>query len=212
MEMHPPPQVPKPYKVVHDAPTPASLKDFGILNIVFGAMGLICGGAGVLFFVLATQSSEFAFELNRAMSAQYAEGYITFLQFSSCFGGIMSLVLIVCGVGLLRERNWGRTGSMGYAAIQTLYTLASTVLSMSMMKHDESFIFSAGGAMCGVLFALIYPICIMIFLPRPNVVEALKEYVVTKASYPGSSSFCATGIPKVSHLVSGLHDRRRTPG
>ena len=175
MYTQPPPQVPKPYTVVHDAPKPASIKVFGILNIVFGVMGLICGGAGVLFFVLATQSSEFAFELNRAMSAQYAEGYITFLQFSSCFGGIMSLILIVCGVGLLRERNWGRTGSMGYAAIQTLYTLASTVLSMSMMKHDESFIFSAGGAMCGVLFALIYPICIMIFLTRPNVVESLKE-------------------------------------
>ena len=175
MEMQPPPQASNPYTVVHDAPKPSSIKVFGILNIVFGAMGLICGGAGVLFFVLATQSSEFAFELNRAMSAQYAEGYITFLQFSSCFGGIMSLVLIVCGVGLLRERNWGRTGSMAYAAIQTLYTLASTVLSMSMMKHDESFIFSAGGAMCGVLFALIYPICIMIFLTRPNVVESLKE-------------------------------------
>ena len=29
--------------------------------------------------------------------------------------------------------------------------------------------------MCGVLFALIYPICIMIFLIRPNVIEALKE-------------------------------------
>ena len=175
METQPPTQAPNPYTVVHDAPKPASIKVFGILNIVFGAMGLICGGAGVLFFVLATQSSEFAYELNRAMSAQYAEGYITFLQFSSCFGGIMSLILIVCGVGLLRERNWGRTGSLGYAAFQILFTLASTAVSMSMMKNDETFIFSAGGAMCGVLFALIYPICIMIFLIRPNVVEALKE-------------------------------------
>ncbi len=175
MATQPPPQAPNPYTVVHDAPKPASIKVFGILNIVFGAMGLICGGAGALFFVLATQSSEFAFELNRAMSAQYAEGYITFLQFSSCFGVILSLILIICGVGLLRERSWGRNGSMGYAAIQILYTLASTVLSMSMMKHDESFIFSAGGTMCGVLIALIYPICIMIFLTRQNVVEALKE-------------------------------------
>ena len=175
MKTQPPPQASNPYTVVHDAPKPASIKFFGILNIVFGAMGLICGGAGVLFFVLATQSSEFAYELNRAMSAQYAEGYITFLQFSSCFGGIMSLILIVCGVGLLRERNWGRTGSLGYAAFQILFTLASTAVSMSMMKNDKTFIFSAGGAMCGVLFALIYPICIMIFLIRPNVIEALKE-------------------------------------
>ena len=175
MEQQPPHQAPNPYTVVHDAPKPASIKVFGILNIVFGAMGLICGGAGVLFFVLATQSSEFAFELNRAMSAQYAEGYITFLQFSSCFGGILSLILIVCGVGLLRARNWGRTGSLGYAAFQTLYSLASAGVSMTMVKSDELFIFSAGGAMCGVLFALIYPICILFFLTRPSVVEALKE-------------------------------------
>ena len=175
METQPPPQAPNPYTVVHDAPKPASIKVFGILNIVFGAMGLICGGAGVLFFVLATQSSEFAYEFEKALSAQYTQGYMTLLQFTSCFGGILSLILIVCGVGLLRERNWGRTGSLGYAAFQILFTLASTAVSMSMMKNDETFIFSAGGAMCGVLFALIYPICIMIFLTRPNVVEALKE-------------------------------------
>ena len=175
MKTQPPPQASNPYTVVHDAPKPSSIKVFGILNIVFGAMGLICGGAGVLFFVLATQSSEFAFELNRVMSAQYAEGSITFLQLSSCFGVIMSLILIVCGVGLLREKNWGRTGSLGYAAFQTLYSLASAGVSMTMVKSDELFIFSAGGAMCGVLFALIYPICILFFLTRPSVVEALKE-------------------------------------
>ena len=174
MEQQPPPQPLNPYTVVHDAPKPASIKVFGILNIVFGAMGLICGGAGVLFLVLVPQFPEFAIELNPEFSTPYTEGYITFLQFSSCFGGILSLILIICGVGLLRERSWGRNGSMGYAAIQILYTLASTVLSMSMMKHDESFIFSAGATMCGVLIALIYPICIMIFLTRPNVVGALK--------------------------------------
>ena len=109
------------------------------------------------------------------MDTQYSESYWTFMQFSSCFGGILSLILLACGVGLLRERNWGRTGSLGYAAFQILFTLASTAVSMSMMKNNETFIFSAGGAMCGVLIALIYPICILIFLTRPSVVEALKE-------------------------------------
>jgi len=62
-----------------------------------------------------------------------------------------------------------------YAAIQILYTLASTGVSLTMVENDVTFIFSAGGAMCGVLFALIYPICILFFLTRPSVVEALKE-------------------------------------
>ncbi len=37
---------PNPYSVVHDAPKPASIKVFGILHVVFGAIGLICGGFG----------------------------------------------------------------------------------------------------------------------------------------------------------------------
>ena len=166
MEQQPPPKVPNPYTVVHDAPKPASIKVFGILNIVFGAMGLICGGAIGIFLIGAMQSPEIANEFNREFSNQYAEGHITFLLITSCFGAILILILIVCGVGLLRARSWGRTGSVVYAAIQILYTLASTGVSLT---------FSAVGAMCGVLFSMIYPICILFFLTRPSVVEALKE-------------------------------------
>ncbi len=175
MEQQPPHQAPNPYTVVHDAPKPPSIKVFGILNIVFGALGLICGGVGSLFFILATQSSEFAYEFEKALSAQYTQGYMTLIQFTSCFGVILSLILLVCGTGLLRGQNWGRTGSLGYATIQILYTLASTAGTLAMMKNNVSFILSAGGAMCGMLVALIYPICILIFLTRLNVVEALKE-------------------------------------
>jgi len=74
MEQQPPPQAPNPYTVVHDAPKPASIKVFGILNIVFGAMGLICGGAIGIFLIGATQSPEIANEFNREFSNQYAEG------------------------------------------------------------------------------------------------------------------------------------------
>ncbi len=42
---------PNPYSVVHDAPKPGSIKVFGILNVVFGAIGLICGGFGFLTLV-----------------------------------------------------------------------------------------------------------------------------------------------------------------
>ena len=174
METKPSLQVPNPYTVVHDEPKPASIKVFGILNIVFGAMGIVGSVMGMTFFIFI-QSTEFAQEIRSMMEAQNIESYWTFMQFSSCFGGILSLLLLACGVGLLLGQNWGRNGSLGYAAIQTLYTLVSTVLSMSMMKHEESLIFNAGGATCGVLLALIYPICIMIFLTRPNIVEALKE-------------------------------------
>ena len=175
MEQQPRVQAPNPYNVVHDAPKPASIKVFGILDIVFGTIGLVFGGFGILFYLLVTQSSEFANEFEKALSTQYAEGYVSLIQIGACFSFIFSLILITSGVGLLKEKNWGRTGSLGYAVFQILYTVASTAVSISMMKHTESFIFTAGGTMCGVVIALIYPVCILIFLTRPSVVEALKD-------------------------------------
>jgi len=174
MEQQPPHQAPNPYTVVHDAPKPPSIKVFGILNIVFGALGLICGGVGSLFFILATQSSEFAYEFEKALSAQYTQGYMTLIQFTSCFGVILSLILLVCGTGLLRGQNWGRTGSLGYAVLSILYSIASTIGNIMLAKG-----FTAGLIMIfsciGLVIGVIYPVCILIFLTRPNVVEALRE-------------------------------------
>ncbi len=174
MEQQPPHQAPNPYTVVHDAPKPPSIKVFGILNIVFGALGLICGGVGILFFILATQSSEFAYEFEKALSAQFAEEPMTLLQISSCFGVILSLILLVCGTGLLRGQNWGRTGSLGYAVLSILYSIASTIGNIMLAKG-----FTAGLIMIfsciGLVIGVIYPVCILIFLTRPNVVEALRE-------------------------------------
>ena len=108
-------------------------------------------------------------------SYQFGEGYIAFELFGFGFGGILSLVLIICGVGLLRERNWGRTGSLWYAVITILFNVSSPVVIIAMAKDDESLMFIAGGAMCGSIMGIIYPIFILIFLTRPKVVEALKE-------------------------------------
>ena len=174
MDQQPPPQVPNPYTVVHDSPKPGSIKVFGILNIVFGALGLVCGGFGVLVFFLATQSPEFANEFNRSISSQYAKGYVRLLQISSCFYFILSVIQIACGVGLLKEKNWGRTGSLGYAVLSILSSIASTIGNIMLAKGPTAAltpIFSCIGLVIGV----IYPVCILIFLTRPNVVEALRE-------------------------------------
>ncbi len=174
MEQQPPHQAPNPYTVVHDSPKPGSIKVFGILNIVFGSLGLVCGGFGVLVFFLATQSPEFSMEVERSFSAQYAEGYLTLIQIGSCFYIILSVIQIACGVGLLKENNLGRTGSLGYAVLSILYSIASTIGNIMLAKG-----FTAGLIMIfsciGLVIGVIYPVCILIFLTRPNVVEALRE-------------------------------------
>ena len=175
LEQQPRAQTPNPYNVVHDSPKRASIKVFGILDIVFGTIGMVFGGFSILFYLLITQFSEFAYEFEKALSTQYAEGYVSLIQIGACFSLILSLILIASGVGLLKEKNWGRSGSLIYAVFQILYTVASTAVSISMMKHTESFTFTVGGSMCGVVIALIYPVCILIFLTHPTIVEALKD-------------------------------------
>ena len=44
-----------------------------------------------------------------------------------------------------------------------------------MMSNGPFIVITIAGSLTGALVALIYPICILIFLTRPNVVEALKE-------------------------------------
>jgi len=173
MEQPPPSQVPNPYTVVHDSPKPASIKVFGILHIVFGAMGFVSGGVGALFWIFASRIP-LANEFERSINTQYSEGYTTLVLTSSCFYFLVSSFQIACGVGLLKEKRWGHTGSLGYAIVTILYLIAYTI-STIMMSNGPFIVITIAGSLTGALVALIYPICILIFLTRPNVVEALKE-------------------------------------
>ena len=174
MKQHPPTETPNPYNVVHDAPKPASIKVFGILNIVFGAMGLICGGVGALFWFFAARIPEFAEEFEQSMSAQYAEGYDVLVLASSCFYFLLSVLQVACGIGLLKEREWGRSGSVGYAVLTILYYVAYTAGTI-MLSKGSTVIVSIAGATCAMVIAFVYPVCILFFLTRPSVVEALKD-------------------------------------
>ena len=83
---------PNPYSVVHDAPKPASIKVFGILHVVFGAIGLICGGFGFLALVVMQSSNEMGDVIQTAMSAQYSEGYMTFIMFAAVIGLLLNIL------------------------------------------------------------------------------------------------------------------------
>ena len=171
---HTPPQ-PNPYSVVHDAPKPGSIKVFGILNIVFGAIGLICGGFGFLTLVIMQSSSEMGDAIQSAMSAQYSQGYMTFIMFTAVIGLLLNIFLLTCGIGLLKERNWGRTWSLGYAVLGIIHATVSAIGAVIFAQSGPAAIGAGFGAIIGTTIGVIYPICILIFLTRPNVVEALKE-------------------------------------
>jgi len=161
---------PNPYSVVHDAPKPGSIKVFGILNVVFGAIGLICGGFGFLTLMVMQSSSDMGNAIQSAMSAQYSGGYMT-----AVIGLLLNIFLLTCGIGLLKERNWGRTWSLGYAVLGIIHTVGGAIGAVIFAQAGPAAMGAGFGAIIGTAIGVIYPICILIFLTRPNVVEALKE-------------------------------------
>jgi hypothetical protein len=161
---------PNPYSVVHDAPKPGSIKVFGILNVVFGAIGLICGGFGFLTLMVMQSSSDMGNAIQSAMSAQYSGGYMT-----AVIGLLLNIFLLTCGIGLLKERNWGRTWSLGYAVLGIIHAVVGAIGAVIFAQAGPAAMGAGFGAIIGTAIGVIYPICILIFLTRPNVVEALKE-------------------------------------
>ena len=164
-----------PYSIVHDAPKPGSIKVFGILNIIFGSIGLVCGGFGFLVLVLMQSSSEMGDAIQREMSTQYSEGYMTFIMFGAVIGLLLNIFLLTCGIGLLKERNWGRTWSLGYAVLGIIHATVSAIGAIIFAEAGPAALGAGFGAIIGTAIGVIYPICILVFLTRPNAVEALKE-------------------------------------
>lgn len=170
MDQQTTPPPPNPYSVVHDAPKPGSIKVFGILNVVFGAIGLICGGFGFLTLMVMQSSSDMGNAIQSAMSAQYSGGYMT-----AVIGLLLNIFLLTCGIGLLKERNWGRTWSLGYAVLGIIHAVVGAIGAVIFAQAGPAAMGAGFGAIIGTAIGVIYPICILIFLTRPNVVEALKE-------------------------------------
>ena len=162
------------YNAVHDVPMPPSIKVFGILQIVFGSMGCVCGGTGAGLVLLMMTNEEFAYEFER-LTASHAEGYTTMLVITGVITLLLSVFQIITGVGLLKKRNWGRTGSLLYAVVTMLVSITTTILTISMIKEGPNVAFTLISTIGGAVFNLIYPICILIFLTRPVVVEALRN-------------------------------------
>ena len=163
------------HNAVHDVPMPPSIKVFGILQIVFGSMGCVCGGAGAGLILLMMKNEEFSMAFRQGLTEGHTEGYSNLLVITGVIALLLSVFQIITGVGLLKKRNWGRTSSLLYAVVTMLVSITTTILTISMMKEGPNVAFTLISTIGGALFQLIYPICILIFLTRPAVVEALRN-------------------------------------
>jgi hypothetical protein len=102
---------------------PTSVTVFGVLNVVFGVLGLLCSPCIMFGLVMAGEKTEMAFT------------YKMFLLFMNVIGFGFSIWLIALGIGLFIMKKWARSGSILYGWLGILFFLVETgvnILAMSL--------------------------------------------------------------------------------
>lgn len=164
---------------------PVSATVFGILNLVFGIMG-ICGGiftVGMLAVVVMPDFAEM-FEDNPGMDQFKDPAFRTFLLVQTILSLGLTVLLIISGIGLLKFKPWGRTTAIWYAIPTILVVIGSTigqyvlVVMPALARAAEgperlSAIGGLVGGIFGALFGLLYPVLLLIFMNRRSFREQI---------------------------------------
>lgn len=163
---------------------------FGILNLVFGGLGL-CSPIGLvgLFVEVPGQPP------NPVIERMKSDALLWYwVIVSTLIGMVIALALIVAGIGLIREKAWARTLSIFYAwtaiVVGVVGTLAMVWLLILPMIQDLSsnatpeeiggVVGGAAGSVGGC-FGLIYPVLLLIFMNRRVVREFFAGQITGEA-------------------------------
>ncbi|MCS6852150.1 MAG: hypothetical protein NZ700_13390 [Gemmataceae bacterium] len=112
-----------------------------ILNLVFGVLGLIGGicGGGLIVLILGGFSA-MAKEMDPQERAELTELISLFDQWSPLLLGqitlglVLSVVLLVAGIGLLMMRPWGRWLSIFYAVAAIGLSVVGLVVTLTIVN------------------------------------------------------------------------------
>lgn len=162
---------------------PMSVSVFGMLNIVFGAFGLL----GVLmsapmFFSKAADSKNYVIQVMHSSSI-----FSAWMVISAVVGAVASAALLGAGIGMLQLKPWSRKISVGYAIYSLVMTPIGVVMEFLFVlpvliaqAHQQpgpvasAAVNGAIGNMFGSLLGLIYPVLLLIFMLRRNVIAAFE--------------------------------------
>lgn len=162
---------------------PTSITVFGILNIIFGALG-ICGLSVAVVGLFAPMAAGMELPEDNPMNSP---AYRVFTIVTIPLGLVATIVLVAAGVGLLNDKDWGRKFSIGYAIYAIVSGLIGTVLNvvlimvpmMQQMGGGEQMAAAVGGMVGGTIggcIGLIYPALLWYFMTRPHVVNYLRAH------------------------------------
>jgi hypothetical protein len=146
---------------------PTSVRVFGIMNTVFGTIGLL---AGINSAVTLGQAQEAYKVLNMPT------GLMQLAKVQMVISPIMSLILLALGIGLLMRQPWARSASVYYSMFVIGFGILSLVATIAVIGGDMSnpmAIAAVIGSVVGFLLGAIYYGLMMYFLNKPEVKEAI---------------------------------------
>ena len=158
---------------------PTSVTVFGILNLIFSALGLCGVGFGILGLVVL-QNPEFGGAGPTPLAIKLMQDNPTYQVFSFVSVGLgvfSSILLAVAGIGLLKLRPWGRTLSIIYGGYSILMAIAGVAINLSVFAPElekaqqqaspqatAEAMSGMVGAGIGGCFSLVYPLILLGFM------------------------------------------------
>jgi hypothetical protein len=198
---------------------PTSVTVIGILNLIFGGLSLLCGVGLIALQLAGVESMLTNFgtrntgnnpqiakqkELEKDLSRFTDETDPTWLRYaSSAQGLVLSLLLIISGIGLLLMQAWARALSFVYAALSILshvahlvYLIAVTLPAaqpilkqISARGPDEQVLaglmnFGMYVELAVPIISLVYPAIVFMVMLRPNVAAAFRGEMAVSPQAP----------------------------
>ena len=161
---------------------PTSVTVFGVLNIVFAALGIFGLIGSIILFLIPVGSNNPVIKIMHENPA-----YAAWLKICIPLGLLRCAALLAAGIGLLRLKSWARILSIVYAIYAVVFDILAVVinfffiiqpmLEQARQQHGPEAVGAIGGAIGGTIggcFGLIYPVLLLIFMLRPNVVAAFR--------------------------------------
>jgi len=157
---------------------PTSVTVFAVLNFLFGGFGVLGSVVSIVFLSVGAAlipPGDPTWDAIRNDSF-----YSVYFLVSLVLGVLAAGVLIACGFGFLKLREWARKLAIGYC----IYAFASIALALAINWFviwapvvDQGGPQAAGaiGGLFGSCLGVIYPGLMLYFMMRPNVKEAFAK-------------------------------------
>jgi len=152
---------------------PGSIKVLGILNLVFAGLGVI----GLLFTYAMYFGGLRLGGRNPVVEIAHSSAtYMTFLKVTLGLGVPALIAFATSGIGLIGMKPWGRKLAIGYAIYAIAGAITGLIVTYVYVLAPLSGQPGSGAGMFGGLWGGIlgcaYPIILLIFMMRRNVVGA----------------------------------------